>query len=232
MVVTSLNIRGLNTHIDELRLFIRDKGIHVLGINETKLGEDFPDHLVSIDGFEIVRKDRDKLGGGVALYICDSVNFKVIDFLPANSLELLYIEILPKAARPFFVVSFYLPPSSKVGKSEELQHVLSYLESFGREIILLGDTNCDILETADPSGAFSSQSRHMTNIYDNFGFKQLISEPTRETVSTKTLIDQIATTHPNNIVDSGVVQLAISDHYLIYCVRKFMGNLSKVPKVF
>ena len=72
----------------------------------------------------------------------------------------------------------------------------------------------------------------MTNIYDNLGFKQLISEPTRETVSTKPLIDQIATTHPNNIVDSGVVQLAISDHYLIYCVRKFMGNLSKVPKVF
>ena len=72
----------------------------------------------------------------------------------------------------------------------------------------------------------------MTNIYDNFGFKQLISEPTRETVSTKTLIDQIATTHPNNIVDSGVLQLAISDHYLIYCVRKFTGNLSKVPKVF
>ena len=94
MVVASLNIRGLNTHIDELQLFIRDKGIHVLGINETKLGEDFPDHLVCIDGFEIVRKDRDKLGCGVALYIYDSVNFKVIDFLPANSLEFLCIEIL------------------------------------------------------------------------------------------------------------------------------------------
>ena len=113
---------ALTTHIDELRLFIRDKGIHVLGINETKLGEDFPDHLVSVDGFEIVRKDRDKL---IYLYICDSVNFKVIDFLPANTLELLCIEILPKAARPFFVVSFYRPPSSKVGKFEELQDVLS-----------------------------------------------------------------------------------------------------------
>ena len=73
--MASLNICGINTHIDELRLFIRGKGIHVLGINETELGEGFPDHLVYIDGFEIVRKDRDKLGGGVALYICDSVNF-------------------------------------------------------------------------------------------------------------------------------------------------------------
>ena len=131
MVVASLNIRGLNTHIDELGLFIRDKGVHVLGINETKQGEDFRDHLVSIDSFEIVRKDSDKLGGGVALYICDSVNFKVTDFLPANSLELLCIEILQKAARPFFVVSFYWTPSSKVGKFEELQDVSSYLGSFG-----------------------------------------------------------------------------------------------------
>ena len=204
--MVSLNI---NTHIYELRLFIRDKGIHVLGINESKLEEKFPNHLVSIDGFEIVRKDHDKLGGGVALYIYDSVNFKVTDFLPANLPELLCIEILPKAARPFFVVSFYPLPSSKVRKFEELQGVLSYLESFGREVILLGDTNCDILETAGPSGPFSSQSRHMTNIYDNFAFKQLISEPTRETVSTNTLIDQIATIHPNNIVDSGVVSLLL-----------------------
>ena len=51
----------------------------MLGINETKLGEDFHDHLVSIDGFKIVKQDCDKLGGGVALYIGDSVNFKVIN---------------------------------------------------------------------------------------------------------------------------------------------------------
>ena len=108
----------------------------------------------------------------------------------------------------------------------------SFQSSLYRDSTVLGDTNCDILETADPSGPFSSQSRHMTDIYDNFGPKQLISEPTRETVSTKTLIDQVAMTHPNNIVDCGVVQLAIGDHYLIYCIRKFMGNLSKVPKVF
>ena len=52
----------------------------MLDIKETKCREDFPDHPVSIEGFEIVRKDRDKLRDGVALYICDSVNFKVIDF--------------------------------------------------------------------------------------------------------------------------------------------------------
>ena len=80
-----------------------------------------------------------------------------MDFLSAKSLELLCVEILPKAARPFFVHSFYRPSSSKVGKFEELQDVLSYLESFGREIILLFG--------------------YMPNIYDNFGFKQLISEP-------------------------------------------------------
>ena len=49
----------------------------------------------------------------------------------------------------------------------------------------------------------------MTNIYDNFGFKQLISEPTRETVSTKTSIDPIAMTHPNNSMTLGLYSLLL-----------------------
>ena len=62
--------------------------------------------------------------------------------------------------------------------------------------------------------------------------KQLISEPTRETIRTSTLMDHIATTHPNNIVTPGVIKCGISDHYAVYCVRKFMQNLSRSPKIF
>ena len=72
----------------------------------------------------------------------------------------------------------------------------------------------------------------MRNIYLDFGMKQFISEPTCETILTSTLIDHIATTHPNNIVTSGVIKCGISDHYTVYCVRKFMGNLSRSPKIF
>ena len=72
----------------------------------------------------------------------------------------------------------------------------------------------------------------MRSFYDSFGFKQLINEPTRVTLDTKTLIDHIATTDPKNIVNSGVIRLGISDHYAVFCVRKFMGKLLKSPKTF
>ena len=133
-------------------------------------------------------------------------------------------------AQPFFVLCWYRLPASTVDKFDELGNILGYLETFNREIILLGDTNRDFLSVESGSG---SSAEHMRNIYLDFGMKQLISEPTRETIiRTGTLIDHIATTHPNNIVTSGVIKCGISDHYVVYCVRKLMGNLSRSPKIF
>ena len=72
-----------------------------------------------------------------------------------------------------------------------MKNILSYLELSKKEIIFLGDTNCDSL----------SDRVHMKELYDSFGFKQLIDRPTRETIKTKTLIDHAATTQPGNIVE-------------------------------
>ena len=44
-----------------------------------------------------------------------------------------------------------------------------------------------------------------------------------ETLTSNTLIDHIATTNKSNIVTFGVHETSISDHYMVYCVRKFRG---------
>ena len=46
-------------------------------------------------------------------------------------------------------------------------------------------------------------------------FHQLIESPTRETLTTTTLIDHIATTNKSNIVSSGIHKSCLSDHYFI-----------------
>ena len=229
MAVAFLNVNRLTTHIDEIREFVMVKGIHILAINETKLSSDIPDSIIAINDFELERLDRNQHGGGVAFYIKDTINYKVVDNLPEHSLELICLEIIPKLAQSFFVLCWYRPPASTVDKFDELGNILGYLETFNREIILLGDTNRDLLSVESGTG---STAEHMRNVYLDFGMKQLISEPTRETIRTSTLIDHIATTHPNNIVTSGVIKCGISDHYVVYCVRKLMGNLSKSPKIF
>ena len=59
---------------------------------------------------------------------------------------------------------------------------------------------------------------------------QIIEEPTRVTLDGSTLIDHIATTNCNNIVESGVLKISLSDHYLVYCVRKLRGGVKHQHK--
>ena len=71
----------------------------------------------------------------------------------------------------------------------------------------------------------------MCELYNLFSLKQLIEEPTRETLSSSTLIDHIATSFPSNIVESGVLQISMSDHFMVFCVQKFNGSLQKEHKM-
>ena len=62
-------MNSLLFHIDEVRTIIRDLGLHILAINETKLDDSIDDALIGIDGYSIRRSDRNRKGERVALYI-------------------------------------------------------------------------------------------------------------------------------------------------------------------
>ena len=49
---------------------------------------------------------------------------------------------------------------------------------------------------------------------------QLIKEATRVTMTTSSLIDHIVTNTPKKISDSGVIHTGISDHSLVFTIRK------------
>jgi hypothetical protein len=61
--------------------------------------------------------------------------------------------------------------------------------------------------------------------YD-YQLSQLITEATRITTSSCTLIDHYITSMPGEIVQSGVIPTGISDHSLIFGIRKInpVGN--------
>ena len=80
----------------------------------------------------------------------------------------------------------------------------------------MGDLNCDISKTPqDPN------TRKLLFSFSLYQFDQLINEPTRVTRTSATMIDLFFTNKPENILQSGVIHLGISDHSLIYAVRKF-----------
>ena len=68
--IISFNISSLYKHLDELRISSFKHSPHIICLNETKITEEFSNELLKIDGFQnIIRKDRTRHGGGVAVYI-------------------------------------------------------------------------------------------------------------------------------------------------------------------
>ena len=85
----------------------------------------------------------------------------------------------------------------------------------GLEYYLFGDLNCNLA-----SFQYDSNTRRLCEITDLFGLQQLITEPTCITETSSTLIDLIFTNYADRVVCSGVSQIGISDHSLIYVYRK------------
>ena len=66
------------------------------------------------------------------------------------------------------------------------------------------------------------------NFARSVDMSQIITEPTRITSTTRSLIDLVFVNNPEHrIVDSGVVSLSLSDHCLVYCVVK--SGVKKAP---
>ena len=62
--------------------------------------------------------------------------------------------------------------------------------------------------------------RKLLNVCEIYGLNQLITEPTRVTAKSQSLIDLCLTNTPDKIVRSGVVPLGNSDYSLVYLIRK------------
>ena len=105
---------------------------------------------------------------------------------------------------------------------------MAYIDREGKETILLGDTNCDFIERPAPS----SHVKYLKNLYHLFGYSQVIKEAIRVTPTIATLIDHIAVTNKHNILKSGVIKATFSDHYDVYCSRKFRGAFTKESQTY
>ena len=103
------------------------------------------------------------------------------------------------------MLAWYRPPNETVENFRLLEESHQCLDKEGKEIILLGGANCDLLPKSsdtDHSGLNTDllpHSKHLTEIYERFGFHQLIKTATRETPISSTLIDHIATTYKCNM---------------------------------
>ena len=66
-----------------MRIYILPKTVDILAqINETRLDGSILNSELSISGYTLERKDKNRSGGGVPLHIRDSINHKRLNDLP------------------------------------------------------------------------------------------------------------------------------------------------------
>ena len=95
-----------------------------------------------------------------------------------------------------------------------LRKLLSAVDAEGKEIILIGDTNCNLKDHRNGC------TKSIKSIYSEFQFEQQIEEYTRVITAEKdgvpqisrTLIDHFATNRPNYILRANVLKLGMVDH--------------------
>ena len=106
-----LNVNSLLTKIDELRDITKHIKPAILGITESKLDSSVTNAEVNINGYSIIRNDRNRNGGGVACYIRNDLCFNIKNIF-SNSIEHVFFEILMPKVKPITIGIFYIPPNA------------------------------------------------------------------------------------------------------------------------
>ena len=176
------------------------------------------------------RMDKKSRGGGVAVYARNDISEIRRTDLEIEGVEGLWLEIILPKSRGFLVGTFYRPPdSSKYDDKDFLPKLDSVLDAatvLGKEVVLTGYFNYDLL----PAKSKTQDCKQLKNLFKVFNFKQFITDPTRITQHSSSLLDLMSTNCPGNISHSGVITSCLSDHDMVYVVRKI--NWKKAPVQF
>ena len=190
--------------------------IHVLALNETRLDSSVSDNEICIPQYTLLRKDRDRNGGGVAIYVHESIPFNQVTTDSIGQMEALCINVCLKNTTPVIFLNWYRPPSSRIELFDQYENFLAFASSLKGQLIIMGDTNCDIMKSP-----LEGKTKTYNHINDVYCLKQVNTKLyTRVTDRSSSLVDHMLTDYPDKVKSYGVLQNGMSDHYLSYLIWK------------
>ena len=149
-------------------MFLDGEQLHIMALNETKLDDTIGCAELLISNYhEIIRKDRARYGGGVALYIHNSISYKFRNDIIVLETEVLPVDIEISNGKSISVVTWYRS-EGPVKMFDHIETLISRVDSENKECIIIGDTNCNLLsEFPDNS------TKHLTKLLQTYNFTQI-----------------------------------------------------------
>ena len=171
-----------------------------------------------MNGNVIERKDRNRHGGGVAVFISDELNYSRRADIENPAIESIWIELKLHSTNSILIGTYYRPPNSNIEYQNLIETTISQAISTGKEVYVLGDLNYNMLCVR------KAQFVRQLCIQHNL---QVIESTTRITENSSSLLDIVLTNNPQNVKESRVISHGLSDHSFICIVRKLFRP--KIP---
>jgi hypothetical protein len=230
--VMHLNIHSLPAKHQQLEILLTrldQLNIHmdIIMLCETFLHDNIT-KLYQISGYKLICRNREmNRRGGVAMYLKDNIKYKLRNDLEIHidgEFECLFIEAQLNNKQVIVGEVYRVPNTNEIDSIARFDQILNNLENSKLDIIIGTDQNFDYIKI--------EQHKNTSDLLDNFlssGLIPTITQPTRVTHTSSTLIDNIYIKYKNNQYDinSAVLVSDISDHYPI-CI--FYGNKAKTLK--
>ena len=205
--MAAINVRSILPKIEEIRLLLSVTSLDILNVCETWLDNSVNDTEISVSGYAIVRKDRNRHGGGVLMFLKEDIKFDLVSCDSQDQVEAVFVKICGQSE--FVLGCLYRPPSAPSHYFDALLDCIEEIKVGNTEVILMGDLNFDCSSSDGPG---SSPISFMENVFD---FKQIVTSKTRVTNTSATLIDVILTSKPER---TDVLETTFSEHFMIYTV--------------
>ena len=140
--IIHFNARSLLPKLVEVRTLAAESNAAIVCVTETWLDDSLMDSEIELPGYVVQRKDRERSGGGVCMYIRSDLAFNPRPELSTDQLETLWIEILLPKTKPILVCVCYRPPHQN-DFYKLFEPSISNI-SLNSEIIILGDMNTNV----------------------------------------------------------------------------------------
>ena len=232
-----LNARSIINKFHLFEAWINSIKPDVIGVTETWANEDILDSELSLDGYDIFRRDRpvDRVGGGVLLYVKSSLH--PVEFFPNNKFpEQVWCQISDAENKQFLIGTCYRTPSTDIFENcnnhDLLADLLDELGSSNHHFILMGDFNYRFFQWPPDfnSGNLSNEANLFCDRLDDNFLVQHITTPTRGNA----ILDLIITDETDMVSDVEVIgKLNNSDHNAILCnVLVRTENVKKLRQTY
>lgn len=199
--------------LDEIRLMMCNSKVGIVCFSETWLDASISDTEIEIENYVVLRKDRNRNGGGICVYIRADICFNRRMDLNHDLIEAVWFDVQLTKSKPILIGALYRPPDQN-NFYQLLEESFVPGSDFKDEVIMIGDFNTDV------SNKEHGMYKAFNVFCQVFDLQQLIKEPTRVAKMSQTVIDLILVSEQSMISQSGVVNCTMSDHSLIYCTRK------------